>query len=551
MSTHLRRAGLVAVAALVLAACSSAEPTSGDSSNVPTDSSSAADESSPSGGSFVYISDLEPTSFDTGSFRNLTNYNVAAQILDPLVAQGPGGEYFPSLAESWTSSDDGLVWTFTLRDDVTFHDGEKLTAQAVQASVERALALRPQGWFGSSRAVDELTWELTLPDADAPVLQAFSNPNYPILSLTSLEAYTDADRATDPTTIVGTGPFIVESYTPGSGLVLTRNEDYNWAPEYREHQGSAYLDTVEIRFISESQSRLGTLTSGQADAAASIPPGDLEALLDGDGFTYAAAASQGVPYSALLNTESGPTADPLVREALRAALDIDTAVGTIYSGFYSRAWTALAPETAPSGAYNEALEGSYTYDPARAEQLLDEAGWSETDAAGYRTKDGERLTLDWIVDTSDIRDQRDVIIQALQADAREAGIEINIEQGDSNTYGDRGASGDYSIIAESWGQSDAFLLGLSVDPAAIPPNGLNYSRITDPETGELATRAASSTDDAERAELYRQIQQIQVDEVHNIPIYIQDFIVATTNAVSGVSFNQTGWPDAFYDVTVN
>jgi peptide/nickel transport system substrate-binding protein len=532
------------LAALLPASCAGAAG-AGGASTASTGAAAGAE-----GGSFVYVSDVEPTCYDTGSFRNLSNYNVAAQILDPLVAQAPDGSYHPGLAASWTTSDDALVWTFTLRDDVVFHDGEKLTAQAVEASVRRAIALRDQGWYSSSRAVDDLTWEVTLSAPYAPLLQAFSNPNFPILSLASQEEYTDADRCTDPTTIVGTGPFVVSSYTPGTGLTLTRNDDYDWAPEFREHQGPAYLSTVEIRFIPEEQSRLGTLSSGQADAAASISPADLDTLLAQDGFASASAPSTGIPFTAVLNTASGPTADLEVREALRAAVDVQTIVDTVYAGHYARAWTALAPTTAPAGSYDEDLEGSYDYDPDLANALLDEAGWTERDADGYRTKDGQRLTLDWIVDSSDVRDQRDVVVQAFQADARKVGIEIRIEQLDSNTYGERGGAGEYSIVAESWGQSDAFLLGLLVTPAAAPPNGLNYSRVTDEADGELAATAASSSDDAERADLYRQIQQIQVEQVHNIPIYVQDFLVATTDAVTGISFNPTGWPDAFYDVQV-
>lgn len=500
---------------------------------------------------FVYLSDVEPTSFDTGSFRNLSNYNIAAQILDPLVAQAPDGSYHPSLAASWEQSEDGLVWTFTLRDDVVFHDGEALTAAAVDASVQRALALRPQSWYASSRAVDDLTWEVTLTDPYAPLLQGFSNPNFPILSLGSLEEYTDADRATDPTAIVGTGPFIATSYTAGSGLELVRNEDYDWAPDFREHDGPAYLSSIEVRFVPEEQARLGALSSGQADAAASIAPADLQQLLGSDGFASASAPSTGIPFTAVLNISDGPTADPAVREAFRDAVDVQTIVDTVYAGEYDRAWTALAPGTAPAGSYDADLEDGYAYDPEAAADLLDAAGWTETDADGYRTKDGERLTLDWIVDSSDIRDQRDVVVQAIQADAREVGIEVNIETLDSNTYNDRAGSGDYDVVAQSWGQSDAYLLGLLVTPAAAPPNGLNFSRTSDEAAGELAARAASSSDDEERADLYRQIQQLQVDEVHNIPIYVQDFLVATTDRVSGVSFNLTGWPDAFYDVRID
>ena len=501
---------------------------------------------------FIYLSDLEPVCFDTGSYKNLANYNVARQILDPLVWQDADGTTYPALAASWETSEDGLVWTFTLRDDVTFHDGEKLSADAVQASLERftvdGSTLSAPRWYGSSRVVDPLTWELTLAQPTANVLQQLSNPDIPILSAGSIEKFDDGDRCADPTTIVGTGPFVATSYQKGASVTLSRNDDYEWGPDFAAHSGPANLAEVEIRFVPEASARIGALTSGQADAAASIPPLNAEQVEESGDFALSSAPATGVPFVAPLNTTDGPTADIRVRQALRAAVDIDGIIDTIYKGRYDRAWTPLAPTTAPSGSYADDIEGSFEADPALAATLLAEAGYTEKDSDGYLVKDGTRLTLRWISDSADIRDQRDIVAEAVQAEARTAGIEITIEQLDTAGYLDRVEKSDYEIVAESWGQSDAAVFGSATNPKGLAPNGINYSRYGDAEVQAWVSEAAASHDSARRAELYRLIQHRVNEQVTIIPLYVQQFLVAASTEIQGITFDPVGYPNAFYDV---
>lgn len=498
------------------------------------------------GDTFVFLSDLEPVCFDTAGYKNLANYNVARQILDPLVWQAPDGTFSPALAESWESSDDGLTWTFTLRDDVTFHDGNPLTADDVEASVQRFFVegntLNAPSWYESSKVVDENTWELTTPQAYANILQQLSNPDFPILSAESIEEYTDGDRCADPTTIVGTGPFIPTEYEKGSTLTLERNEDYAWGPEFAENTGPAYFETLEIRFVPEAQARVGALLSGQADAASAVPPLNADEIENADGFELLNAPATGVPFTAPLNTTSGPTADVRVREALQRSVDLDEIVDSIYAGRYDRAWTALAPTTPPLGSYNEELEGQLTYDPEAAAALLAEAGYTEKNEDGILVKDGEPLVLRWIVDSGDIRDQRDVLIEAIQAGAREVGFDIQIEQLDTAAYLARIEENTYEALAESWGQSDAFILGVIVGPI------VNYSKYENDALNAAVFEAWASPDEERRVELHQEIQQIVADDAVVWPLYVQNFIVATGDDISGLTFDPVGYPTSFYDV---
>lgn len=530
MIRNTRRAGAAAATAgfiIVLAGC--AGPATSDADT------------------FVFLSDLEPVCFDTGGYRNLANYSVARQIFDPLVRQAADGSYSPGLADEWSVAEDGITWTLHIREGITFHDGTTLDANDVQASADRFTAedttLLNIDWLESSRVIDDNTWEATLPNPQANLLQQLSTPDFPVLSSESIEKFSDADRCADPTNLVGTGPFIPVEYVHGESLKLERNEDYEWGPEYATHTGPANVEKVEIRFVPETQARIGALQSGQADAASAVPPLNA-AQLESAGFLTVDAPAAGVPFVAMLNTAAGPTSDIAVRDALFSAADLDGIVENIYAGRYDRAWTTLAPTTAPAGSYNEDVVESYAYDPARTEELLVAAGYTEVNEDGIRVNAaGEPLVLRWVFDSGDIRDQRDVLAEAIQADVLKSGIDIQIEKLDTASYLSRIKDGDFEIAAESWGQSDAYIMLTVAGPI------VNYPKYEDDEvTGWLFEAWETLDDDAHRAELYRSIQERLSDQRVVMPLYVQNFIVATADDISGIEFDPVGYPTAFYDV---
>lgn len=504
----------------------------------------------PAGGgddTFVFLSDLEPVCFDTGGYRNLANYSVARQIFDPLVRQAADGSYSPGLADEWSVAEDGLTWTLHIREGITFHDGTTLDANDVQASAERfgveGTRLLKLDWLESSRVIDDNTWEVTQPSVQANFLQQVSTPDFTVLSSESIAEFSDADRCADPTTLVGTGPFIATEYRHGESLLLERNDDYQWGPDFAAHTGPASTARVEIRFVPETQARVGALQSGQADAASAIPPLSADTLEAAD-FVSVSAPATGVPFVAMLNTAAGPTSDLLVRDALFYAADLDGIVDNIYAGRYDRAWTVLAPTTAPAGSYNEELVGSYEHDLDHADELLAQAGYADTNTDGIRVNAaGEPLVLRWVMDSGDIRDQRDVLAEAIQADVRKNGIDIQIEKLDTASYLDRIEKGEFEIAAESWGQSDAFITLTVAGPI------VNYPKYEDEEvTGWLFEAWATLDDDAHRAELYRNIQQRLNDQRVVMPLYVQNYIVVSKPEVTGIGFDPVGYPTAFYDV---
>ena len=196
-------------------------------------------------------------------------------VADSLTDQDPKtGEIVPWLATDWEISADALTYTFNLRDDVTFSDGTAFTADSVVLALQSAkdtLAAVPGAYGGvyvsgldSATAVDDDTVEVHFSKPNAAFLQGTSTTNLAILAASSYAA-TPEERCLG--NVVGSGPFVLDNYTPSEGIDLSKRNGYNWASALNAHQGDAYLDAVHINYVAEDSVRVGNLASGASDIA--------------------------------------------------------------------------------------------------------------------------------------------------------------------------------------------------------------------------------------------------------------------------------------------
>jgi peptide/nickel transport system substrate-binding protein len=232
---------------------------------------------------------------------------IVRNIYDPLVFLDSGGQFRPALAQSWEVSQDGLSYTFKLRDGVTFHDGTPFDANAVKFTWDTILdpatkALTAKDLLGpnfkSVDVVDPLTARATFSKPYAPFLSAVSQYWLAPVSPTAYKS-AGADYGTHQ---VGTGPFVWSEYVPKDHITLRRNAAYNWAPEGMKHQGAAYLDTVTFKFVSEVGVRTGTLQSGEVQIADDLPPKDVVTLKTDPNMALYQAAVPGLATVLFLNS---------------------------------------------------------------------------------------------------------------------------------------------------------------------------------------------------------------------------------------------------------
>lgn len=504
------------------------------------------------GGSLIWGVETEPTTLNPHLNGQAKAKLVLRNAYECLLARSPDGGYVPWLAKDYAVSEDGRTYTFNLRDDVSFSDGEKFDAAAV---VTNFLKLKEPIYSGSisaghvshiSEAVarDAHTVVLTLKDVYAPFLDGATS-----IEIISPKSFSSPHLKAGGPEIAGTGPFILDRYVKGQEIRFVRNAVYNWAPGNAGHQGPAYLDEVIYRFLPESAVRTGALSSGQVHVIEGISGNDAALFRDNPDFTYQSALNTGTPYTLYLNVTNAPTSDVKIRKAFLAAIDVERIIQSVYRGERKRAWGVLTP--ADTDFYDKSIEGRYGFDIDLANRLLDEAGWTSRDGDGFRTKDGKRLTIEIVQSQATLRDQRDVLLEAVQAQARQnAGIDIVLRYVDAGTYSNRQSDGQYGIIPNSTTtQENGLTLYFHYLPRA-KGGSINYSRTEAADISAWLAEAASTLDAKRRFEIYSKLQHFALlDQALGLPLYVPDDQIAATVAVQGAGFRPfKRLPENAYDI---
>lgn len=527
-------AAFVAASALLLSACAGARD----------------EGSADSGGEVVWA--IEGANLAAGHMDPQTSQldvsgMVQRVVLDSLVFQEADGSFSPWLAKAWEVSDDSTTYTFELRDDVTFHDGEPFNAAAVKANFDRivdpataskqAASMLGADFYEGTTVIDEYTVEVTFSQPYAPFLQAASTANLGFYSPAILASSADQLKAGGPGINVGTGPFELTEYTPEQELVYTRNPDYVWGPSGTE---AAQFETLRVEVLPEAAVRTGVVESGEADVASNIPPNLATELPDS--LTVDSEEYPGLPYSLYLNEKYGVFADERVRQAFARGIDIDAAVEEIYFGQFPRAWSILGSTTP---GYDASLESSWPFDQDAANALLDEAGWTERDSDGIRMKDGQRLSVRWIAWTP-VPDDKAALGNAIQSDLAEIGFEVEREVLEPGAYNAQYEPKTFDLT--DWGFSgvDGDLLRSHLHTDGFQ----NASQVTDPEIDGLLEQGISTSDVEERASIYQRLQQWNAEYTAIVPLYSPSLITAYNDTISGLEYDLYGRP-LFYQVTVD
>lgn len=513
-----------------------------------------AAEKPQAGGDLTWGVEVEPSTLNPQLNGQDKTELLLRESYESLLARTPDGGYVPWLAKAYKVSDDGKTYTFTLRDDVKFSNGEKFNAAAVAENFRHLQD--PSYTAGSGLSVfgariasiatpDDNTVVVTLKEVYSPFL-SFSS----YLRLLSPSSWKSPQLKSGGPEIIGTGPFILKKYDKGQQIQFVRNPDYHWAPAYAAHQGPAYLNSVTYRFLPESSVRTGALLSGQVDVIEGISGNDAGEFQNNPDFSYQHALNTGTPYSLFLNVKYGPTQELKVRQALLQGLDIGPLLKSIYRGQRTRVWGITSPL---DPFYDHSIEGKYGNNPQLANKLLDEAGWNSKGSDGIRTKDGQPLTIEIIQAQATVRDQRDVLLQALQAQARQKlGIDLKIRYVDSGTYTEVRKNGKFGSIANSNTPTD----GIDIENHYLPINAggsINYSRTDAPEILPLLKAAWETQDTTRRKALYSQLQNFAIlQQALAIPLYEPEDQIAAARYVHGIGFRPFKQiPESTYDVWVS
>lgn len=466
----------------------------------------------------------EPVTFDPTQIGDLNTARVSRRLFEGLTGFAYGTyDLEPRLAESWEISDDGLVYTFSLRQDVTFHDGTPFNAAAVKYSYDRqtnpdhpahgALTYRyAKNYLGNVAAIDVLddfTVRFTLIEPSAPFLQFLTNGSLHIISPTALEKHGD-DIAQHP---AGTGPYMLTEWEPGVRTVLAAHEGYyNGVPE---------IKTLVYVPIIEAQARLSAITTGEIGLTYDVPVESLDTLRADPNVTVDTGLSAHVWYVALNATLSDPPFDnKLVRQAMNYAINKESIVRDILQG---TAVVSSSPLSPVYGAYYNEDVRQYPYDPEKAKALLAEAGHPD----GF--------ACEFLVPESGSGMQSPVEMATLiQANLSAVGINCSIQTMEWGAY--LTEYRNHPQMAQmSWnsamGDPDYVLYRLFHTDQKPP--AWNAGSYSNPELDALLSEAQVSTSDARRLELYLKAQELIAEDAPWLFVNHGSQIVAYTSKMQG------------------
>lgn len=472
---------------------------------------------------------------------------VLRQVYDTLVYRDPTTrEFVPGLAQSWSISDDGRIYTFNLRQDVTFHDGTPMNAEAVRLNFDRivypeTLSQKARGLLGpivAYRVPDDYTFEIELSQPYAPLLDGLAQVYLGIASPSALATVNALPGMEEYNTLlyqyhqVGTGPYRFAEYIPGDHIVIERNTDYAWGPAFYSPPEEGAIDVIEYRFFDDAPTRSVALESGEADIMGELLPADARSLANNAEVQLEPVAIPGQPLQFYMNTSVAPTNNLAVRQALLYATDRESIVESIFQGFSPVAW---GPVSASSLYYNSGVQGVYDYNPAQAIDLLTSAGYADSDNDDFLDLDGDPLTIRIVQPPWS---QLPEVTQVLRDQWAAVGIQTIIEPvpGFAGLM-DKVSEGEFNLVAfSSYGLEPTYLM-----ERFLSTSELNWTGYSDPNLDTALTNAITSQDADDRSFQYGTAQAIIMQQALILPIRDTVNLNAHRSTIRGLMFDPYGW----------
>ena len=456
-------------------------------------------------GTLVRALSTFPNSLDMPQCAERNASTTAWHMHDSLVWFNDDGLLEPALAESWVVSDDGTEYTFTLRQGVTFHNGEPFNADAVVFSWQRG----KDGGFTYSNywqraadvvKVDDYTVRIKTEAVDALFLATMAD-NWAIIPPGYFAEVGQAGFEENP---VGTGPFKLVEWVKGDRIVMTANLDY-W-------RGAPKIETLILRPIPESSTRVAAIQTGEVDIVHRLSSEEAQSLLGVPNVTVIKYPQARIYYIAFNNLTTGigqPTEDARVRIAMNHAVDMQAIIDALFDGF---AKPAIGFVATPELGYDNAAP--FGYDPDRAVALLTEAGYPDGFAIDMACPAGAYTNFE-------------EVCEAVAGYLGEVGINVDLEIMESAYYWDLEAAKELPpLFGDSWssaiGEAYPRLIG------ALRGWDASYSSWYDETIADLLDQIGMAVDQQERADLYGDVQAYMREN----PPFIYLYEVFTFEAIN-------------------
>lgn len=476
---------------------------------------------------FVIATLSDAARLDPHLTTDVPSYNILINLFDTLVVKDEKEEIIPNLATKWENVDDH-TWVFELRDDVTFHDGEKFNAEVVKKNFERILDEE----VGAPRAflfevieeievLDEYKIQFKTEFPFAPLLTHLSHPVGSMVSPKSIdEDYAAMKAGEESGTVinkhpVGTGFFTFDKWDHGTEIKLTKNEEY-WGDPVK-------LNSVTFKAIPEGGTRLAELETGYAHLIEPVQPSEVAQIESSDIGVVDEKLSSTLAYVGF-NLEKEPFNDKRVRQAVSMLVNTESILKGIYEGYGIEATGPLAPGVF---GHDDSLK-PLAYDPEKAKELLKEAGY----------EDGFDTTI-W---TNDNQQRMDMAV-LMQDSLKAANINAEIEVVEWGAYLDQTANGEHDMfilgLTNPVGDADYFLTQL-FHSDNLGEAG-NRTFFVNDEVDALIEEARQEIDEEKRQALYTEIQEILIEEAPMVYVHHQAYLSGLNKNVKNYWIDASGY----------
>jgi peptide/nickel transport system substrate-binding protein len=469
---------------------------------------------------------------------------VRTLMFNSLVKKDETFDYVPELALNIQRSDDGLSFTFALRDGVTFHDGRPFTSADAKYTLDTVLAstfAKATSFFeGSGANKTAYVKSIEAPDPHTLIIRLNKQwtgllPNLVAIAMIPKDSY--ESQKTHP---LGTGPFKFKSYDQVQQVVdLEANQNY-W-------DGPPKILLIRVRAISESNTLQAELQSGRVDIAplaTSLSPDAIKGLSQNPNLSVHQFVGSNLNLLTF-NTTEAPLDNIKVRQALAYAIDRE---GMIRDLVLDQG--AIAHSILPEASWAYAKPLTYQFDPNKAKQLLDEAGFRDPDGDGPQMRWAKPLLFRISGSSAAARQYASVIQNYL----KNVGVPVAIETSEFNTMRQMVQNGQFQVNYSQWvggNQDPIFYHDLfATSEIATPTRGLNRSRYSNPELDKILDEAANTYDHAKAAPLYAKAQEIISRDVPVFPMWYQANMVIAKKTVGNIHVNASGDWGFVKDLTV-
>ena len=455
-------------------------------------------------------------------------FGPAAVIYDTLLTRDLEGGYADGLAQTWNYDRTNLTLTLNLKPNIKFHDGTPCDAAAIKWNIE----YQAQGLSGYMFAAIESMWAqdaqtlvCNLSYADASLLFQLSNIYSAIMSPTAIQEY--GDQYGTGTRVVGSGQFKIAEWVENDHVTVVKNENYSWAPSWMTNRGAAHIDKIIYRIMSDETSRMLAYEGGSVDVLMSVPPYKIQQYQQNTEMRVLTGQGQGLFYLEF-NCAKDPWTNASLRRAFGFAINRTEILDTVWHGVGTPALNYLPP-ILPETNVDPSL--NFSYDPAKAETLLAEAGFTDTDSDGWVENSTGELTLHlWTATRTEDISMGEILKDQIEA----IGVHVDMAHYEDNALTDMCSNGDQDValFKDSWPRAD--ILDWLMGSGNVPyPNTAHFN---DSVFDDYIAQGYAATNDQEYTAAMTLAHEealkngvwapiIYWDQVHAVHAYVKGWVV--------------------------